>query len=245
MSTPAHALRRRLEAHADPARSVQEARYLKLQNRRVLGAGVPNVYRVARGYARDFGLPRDLEVIDSWFRASLEEALCAVQFLGAQAAFSSHTWSLVEDWCANPDTWALADPIATILVAGHLEDGVIDESLLRGWARREEPFWFRRIALVATTSLNSGLGGPTKRRLGLLGRTPRIGRRPRPDLTLDLLGDAIGDTRHFIRLAIGWSLRDLSKVAPAQVERFVLAHRAHFTKAMLNKARLGEDGRPV
>ena len=39
-----------------------------------------------------------------------------------------------------PDTWALADPIATLLVAGHLESVVIDEEVLREWARRDQPF---------------------------------------------------------------------------------------------------------
>ena len=115
--------------------------------------------------------------------------------------------------------------------------------MLRAWAARESPFWYRRIALVATVSLNDGLGGPTQRRLRRIGRVPPIGESPRPQLTFDLLEASIHDRRHFIRLGIGWALRPLSAVDPDGVAAFVQRHRAKFTKAMLNKARLDDDGR--
>ena len=231
-------LRGALEAHADPDRARQQARYLKLDRREVLGCTVPTAHRAAVDLARAHGLPSDLALIDRWFHASVEEALCAVEFLAAQPAYTRDTWAVTEGWCAAPDTWALADPISAILVAGHLEEAVIAEDLLREWAGREEPFWFRRIALVATTSLNGGLGGPTRRQLRQLGRAPEIGRQPRPDLTFDLLEASIHDKRHFIPLGIGWALRPLSQVAPDRVAAFVTAHRDRFTKAMLSKARM-------
>ena len=161
----------------------------------------------------------------------------------AQPAFNAETWRLTEAWSGTPDTWALADPISLLLVAGHLEASVINEDTLRTWAARESPFWYRRIALVATVSLNDGLGGPTQRRLRRIGRVPPIGEAPRPQLTFDLLEASIHDRRHFIRLGIGWALRPLSAVDPDGVAAFVTRHRARFTKAMLNKARLGDDGR--
>ena len=52
---------------------------------------------------------------------------------------------------------------------------MIDDARLREWGAREEPFWFRRIALVSTTSRNGGLGGPPRRQLRQLGRCPKIG----------------------------------------------------------------------
>ena len=231
-------LRGRLAAHADADRAQQEARYLKLDRREVLGCTVPAAHRVAVEFVRACGLPTDLALIDRWFHASFEEGLCAVEFLSAQPAYTQDTWAVAEAWCAAPDTWALADPISAILVARHLEEAVIAEDLLREWAGREEPFWFRRIALVATTSLNGGLGGPTRRQLRQLGRAPEIGRQPRPDLTFDLLEASIHDKRHFIPLGIGWALRPLSQVAPDRVAAFVTAHRDRFTKAMLSKARM-------
>ncbi len=209
----------------------------------MLGTGVPNWERIAVAFVRDHGLPTDLSTLDRLFNASLEEAWSAVYFLAAGPAFTRRSWELVARWSRAPDTWALADPLATLLVAGHLESVVIDEEVLREWARREEPFWFRRIALVTTTSPNGGLGGPTRRRLARLGRVPEIGRTPRPDLTFDLLESSLHDTRHFIRLGVGWALRPLAEIAPERVADFVRANRTHLTKAMLNKARLDEEGR--
>ena len=240
---PARELRSRLEAVADPVRAAGEARYLKLERRRVIGTSMPGAERVLTGYVKDFGLPSDLDLLDRLFNASLEEAWCAIWMLAAQPAFNAETWRLTEAWSGTPDTWALADPISLLLVAGHLEASVINEDTLRTWAARESPFWYRRIALVATVSLNDGLGGPTQRRLRRIGRVPPIGEAPRPQLTFDLLEASIHDRRHFIRLGIGWALRPLSAVDPDGVAAFVTRHRSRLTKAMLNKARLGDDGR--
>ncbi len=245
MTTSGNPLREMLEAAATPERAAGEAKYLKLEERENLGVDVSSIHKIAVRYVRDFGLPSDLTVIDGWFGASLEEAACAVRFLAAQPAYSAATWAVAERWCFAPDTWVLADPISTILVAGHLEDEVIDEDLLREWARREDPFWYRRIAIVATTSLNGGLGGPTRAQLKRLGRVPKLACAPRPPLTLELLESSIHDTRHFIRLGIGWALRVLAAAAPRETAEFVSTHRGQFTKAMLAKARLDEDGHRV
>ena len=239
-------LRELLLPFADPERSTKESSYLKLDDREVLGTSVPVVHKSAVQYVRTYGLPTDLRQIARWFQGSLEEALCAVEFLAVQPSHTLTTWKLTYQWCSAPDTWALADPIASILVAGHLEAGVIEEDALRDWATRDdENFWFRRIAIVATTSLNSGLGGPTRSQLKRLGRVPVIGQEPRPDFTVDLLESSVHDTRHFIRLGIGWALGDLSVVAPDHAERFVKKYRAQITKGMLTKARLDENGQRV
>ena len=239
---PALELRSRLEAVADPARAAGEAKYLKLERRRVIGASVPGTERVLTGFVQDFGLPSDPRLLERLFAASLEEAWCAIWILAAQPAFSAETWRVTESWSGAPDTWALADPISLLLVAGHLEAGVIGEDVPRAWAAREQPFWYRRIALVSTVSLNDGLHGPTQRRLRRIGRVPPVG-EPRPQLTFDLLEASIHDRRHFIRLGIGWALRPLSAVDPDGAAAFVQRHRAQITKAMLRKARLDDDGR--
>ena len=121
--------------------------------------------------------------------------------MGTQPGYTSRHWSFIERWCVAPDTWALADPISVILLAGFRGEGIIDDQLLRAWIATDEPFWFRRIALVATTAINrGGPGGPTKARLRRLGREPVFG-EPAPALTLEFLEHCIPDKRHSIRLA--------------------------------------------
>ena len=236
-------LRAMLAEHADPGRATQVVRYLKLETRDVLGVPVPAVHKVAVEFTRKFGLPEDPDLLEAWFGESFEEALCAVFFMGAQRSYGPRQWSVIERWCAAPDTWALADPISIILVAGFRGEGIIDDDLLRAWIGMEEPFWFRRIALVATTAMNrGGPGGPTKAQLRRLGRVPDFG-RPDAALTREFLERSIHDKRHFIRLAIGWVLRVLVDVDPEGVARFVQMHRDRFTRAMLIKARLDDDGR--
>ncbi len=139
---PARVLRSRLEAVADPVRAAGEAKYLKLERRRVIGASMPGAERALTGVVQEFGLPTDLDMLDALFGASLEEAWCAIWMLAAQPAFNVETWRLTEAWSEAPDTWALADPISLLLVAGHLEAGVIAEDVLIAWAARESPFWY-------------------------------------------------------------------------------------------------------
>ena len=124
---PALVLRSRLEAVADPVRAAGEAKYLKLERRRVIGTSMPGAERVLTGFVRDFGLPSDLRLFERLFDESLEEAWCAIWMLAAQPAFNAETWRLTQSWSGAPDTWALADPISLLLVAGHLDAGVIDE----------------------------------------------------------------------------------------------------------------------
>ena len=56
---PALELRARLEAVADPVRAAGEAKYLKLEQRRVIGTSMPGAERVLSGFVQDFGLPSD------------------------------------------------------------------------------------------------------------------------------------------------------------------------------------------
>ena len=81
---PARVLRSRLEAVADPVRAAGEAKYLKLERRRVIGASMPGAERVLTGVVQEFGLPADLDMLDALFGASLEEAWCAIWMLAAQ-----------------------------------------------------------------------------------------------------------------------------------------------------------------
>ncbi len=161
--------------------------------------------------------------------------------MGTQPGYTSRHWSFIERWCVAPDTWALADPISVILLAGFRGEGIIDDQLLRAWIATDEPFWFRRFALVGhhrhkprrPRRAHQSPATPSRARAGLWRARsrahPRVPRALHP-------GQA---PLH----PPGRALRVLVEIERAGVARFVQTHCADFTRAMLNKARLDDDGR--
>jgi 3-methyladenine DNA glycosylase AlkD len=100
--------------------------------------------------------------------------------------------------------WAHVDHLATRVIDPVLErDGRISPRL-RAWAR-DDDFWIRRVAL-----------------LGQL----RALRRGEGDFALfaELAVPMLPEREFFIRKAIGWVLREVSKQRPALVRDFVVAH---------------------
>jgi 3-methyladenine DNA glycosylase AlkD len=92
--------------------------------------------------------------------------------------------------------WDLVDEVATRLV-GELELG-----FLRSWAV-DPDLWKRRTAIIA-----------------------QITRKDRTDaeLLFDCIEPNRGDREFFIRKAIGWALREYSKVDPDAVVRYCATH---------------------
>jgi 3-methyladenine DNA glycosylase AlkD len=108
--------------------------------------------------------------------------------------------------------WMLGDPDTRL---GYLEELISDEDV-----------WSRRLALVATTSINRGHTGYTI-----------------PDLTLDLV-DRAKDERHpMITKAVSWALREMTKSHPDRVVAYLEANRGvlavHVVREINNKLRTG------
>lgn len=101
--------------------------------------------------------------------------------------------------------WAHVDGIATKLVGAVLRE---DPGLLQRlpvWAR-DEDFWVRRTALLGQLEdLNGGLGSF--------------------ELFEQIAAPMLPEREFFIRKAIGWVLRDVSKKRPELAFRFLLANR--------------------
>lgn len=199
-------LERRFAEHATAARAKQEKAYLKSELRH-LGCTVPLMRSVLSAFAREAASPKDLAslraITDALWKEPVHERRAA-----AVALLDRHRKLLgpgdmpkVESMLRESKTWALVDELA-VHVAGALVEKhpELGETLDR-WAV-DGDFWIRRSALLALLRpLRSG-GGDWDRFAGYA------------DAMLE-------EKEFFIRKAIGWILREVSKKRPALVVRWV------------------------
>jgi 3-methyladenine DNA glycosylase AlkD len=197
----AAAVARALRAAGTAGRAEQEKRYLKSELE-FFGVTVPELRRVVKAAARDYpGLDEAGMVawaVALWREPVHERRMAAVELLTLAAPrLRADDLATVERLLRESGTWALVDGLA-VNVAGEiaLRDPrswpVVDR-----WAV-DPDFWVRRSALLA---LLRGIraGQPD---------LPRFTRYAQPMLA---------EREFFIRKAIGWVLREISKRDPAWV----------------------------
>ncbi len=190
-----------LRAAGTAERAEQEKRYLKSELK-FFGVTVPELRRVVKAAARDYpGLDEAGMVawaVALWREPVHERRMAAAELLTLAAPrLRADDLATVERLLRESGTWALVDGLA-VNVAGEiaLRDPrswpVIDR-----WAV-DPDFWVRRSALLA---LLRGIraGQPD---------LPRFTRYAQPMLA---------EREFFIRKAIGWVLREISKRDPAWV----------------------------
>jgi len=102
--------------------------------------------------------------------------------------------------------WAHVDHIVTQLIGPILERESTIAKQVRAWAA-DDDFWIRRVALLAQlTPLRRGAGDF--------------------ELFTEIAAPMLPETEFFIRKAIGWVLREVSKKRPQLVLDFLLEHAA-------------------
>jgi len=113
--------------------------------------------------------------------------------------------------------WAHVDWLVTKVIAPLLEDHRSLPRLVRAWAR-DDSFWVRRVALLAQL--------PALRRGG-------------GDFALftEIAAPMLEEREFFIRKAIGWVLREVSKKRPTLVRAFLTNHGERCSGVTLREAR--------
>jgi 3-methyladenine DNA glycosylase AlkD len=203
-------LRAELDELGEPRRATREKSYLK-SNLTHLGVPVPEIRKVAKSFHKSHPdlSRRDLvALVDGlWAEPVHELRVAGIELLVLYSdLLRKEDIDLVEELIRRSSTWALVDPLATSVTSNligrfpHLADR------LDVWAR-DEYMWLRRSALLALL--------PPLRAAG--GDFDRFGRYA--DQMLD-------ETDFFIRKAIGWVLREVSKKRPDVVYDW-LAPRTH------------------
>ena len=209
-----------LRAAGTPDRAAQEKRYLKSELE-FFGVTVPELRRVVRAAVRDNpGLDQAAMVawaVALWRAPVHERRMAAVEILTLAAPrLGPGDLATVERLLRESGTWALVDGLA-VNVAGSIalrDPGawpVIDR-----WAG-DADFWVRRSALL---SLLRGI------RAGVPD-LPRFTRYAEPMLA---------EREFFIRKAIGWVLREISRRDPAWVTAWTEAHMSEMSGVTFREA---------
>ena len=187
-----------LEASGSDDRAVNEKRYLKSELTHY-GVSVPVIRKLARRFARERKDVSKSELtgltIELWDRDVYELRKLAVNILAANAeVLDSDDVSFVEGLLRRSHTWALIDDLAMNVVAPMIS-GAPDAERIRSKWSEDDDFWVRRTAMLALL--------PRLRR-GLTGWDEFAG-------YADVM---FGEEEFFIRKAIGWVLREVSKHSP-------------------------------
>ena len=218
--TQVAALTKALRAAGTPERAEQEKRYLKSDLSHA-GASVPKVRAIAKGWLAAHpslthdelvGLVRAL--FDSpWY----EPRAVGVMLLEARVTLlTKKDVPLLEHLLRRAKTWALVDELAPSVMGLLVERDPSLVRVLRRWAK-DPDFWVRRAALLSLLL-------PLRRGDGDF------------ELFTELAVPMLSEKEFFVRKAIGWILREVSKKRPALVKRFVRQHGAAMSGLTLREA---------
>ena len=190
-----------LRAVSDPDRARNEKRYLK-SDLRFIGVKVPEIRRAVKPFIRSGAISnRDslLEfVVACWDSGVHELRATAIQALRDKFdLLEIRDMSLIEDLIRQSKSWGYVDPLSTYLAGGLVERFPELNSTLDRWST-DDDFWVRRSAMLALLI-------PLRQGEGDFERFARYA-----DVMLE-------EKEFFIRKAIGWVLREVSKKRPELV----------------------------
>lgn len=202
------ALESQLREAGDPARAAGEKAYLK-SDLEFIGTGVPYLRGVAKRFGKTFPeMSRDdlIAVVEALWRPPVHELRSlAIAILEVyKDRLNAEDVPLLESLLRQCHTWAHVDWLA-VKVCGPLLERIPDGDAIRERWGQDDWMWLRRSALLShLEALRAGGGdfaGFSRLAEGML-----------------------DESEFFIRKAIGWILRDLSRRRPALAKKFLESH---------------------
>jgi 3-methyladenine DNA glycosylase AlkD len=202
-------LERDLRAVGDEQRAVGAKAYLK-SDLEFIGVAAKPLREVARSFLTDHPEIDRRQLIDLvqalWQRPVFELKAVAVALLERRTAdLIIDDLGLVEDLLRRSYTWALVDWLCTKVAAPLVEsDPSASRAILERWSN-DEDFWIRRASMLAQLPALRAGGGEF-------------------ELFAAFASRMVGEKEFFIRKAIGWVLRDVSKKRPDLAFAFLSEH---------------------
>jgi 3-methyladenine DNA glycosylase AlkD len=208
-------------------RAEQEKRYLK-SDLEFFGVSVPDLRRVVKeavkGYPGLDGQAAAAWALALWREPVFERRMAAVEILRmAGRQLRASDLGTIEALIRDARTWALVDSLAGDVAGGIALRDLSSWPRIDAWAT-DEDFWVRRSALLA---LLPGI---------------RAG-RPDLDRLARYAALMLAEKEFFIRKAIGWVLREVSKRDPRWVVDWTARHATVISGVTFREAirRLPED----
>lgn len=198
-----------LRAVGDDKRAVGAKAYLK-SDLEFVGVAAKPLRTVARTFlAGHPEIAREslIELVAAlWLRPVFELKAVAVALLERRTGdLVTGDLDLVEDLLRRSHTWALVDWLCTKVAAPVVErDPDSAAAVLERWSR-DGDFWVRRASMLAQLPALRAGGGDF-------------------DLFASFASRMVGEREFFIRKAIGWVLRDVSKKRPELAYGFLSEH---------------------
>ena len=194
------------ESHADPAAAGPMKAYMRNQFE-YLGIKTQQNRELLKGFCAQHGLPplADLDPIlrELWHLPQREFQYAALSLLGkSQQALPPEFVETLEYLIVTKSWWDTVDSLAGGPVGLHFRRYPdVRETTLPGW-RRSDVLWLRRTCILF-----------------------QLGYKKETDFELlkEIICENLGSSEFFINKAIGWALRDFTRVDPDGVCAFVSA----------------------
>ena len=220
MSEALSHFREQLKGLASPDRAAQEKRYLKSPFR-FYGVPVPQTRAIARQFRRDNRHTSREALWDLcwalWQSGYHEERALAMLLLAQYRTLLDYSdMASLERMLRESVNWDQVDEISIHLVGLILEKDHRALRYLEKWSG-DANFWMRRAALLSQILLFRQGKGDSAFFYAIADRM-------------------LGEREFFIRKAIGWVLRELTRLEPEEVFRFVVQNRARMSGITFREA---------
>jgi 3-methyladenine DNA glycosylase AlkD len=201
--------RRALKAAHDPERAKQEKRYLKSPYR-FLGVKVPHLRKLAREFARSCPDATRKQVLGLagklWKSPFHQEKSLAIMVLEQYPQhLDGEAVPLIEEMLGQSSGWDHADWIAINLFGEVLKNDPAAKRHLIRWSGSWS-LWIRRASMTGQIRLLRAGGGDR-------------------ELFFRIARAMVDEKEFFIRKAIGWVVREISKTDPGATHAFLMEVR--------------------
>jgi 3-methyladenine DNA glycosylase AlkD len=196
--------------HADPVAAVPMKRYLRDQFES-LGLKGQQIGALRAEHLGKHGLPplSDLDAIvrDLWALPEREFQYIAISLLGRfENQLPPEFIATLEYLLVTKSWWDTVDTISAGVLGVHFKRYPdVRETCLSKW-RKSEDFWLRRAAILFQLNYKAETDF---------------------DLLCEIIRENLGSKEFFINKAIGWALRQYTRVDPVAVREFVAATPLH------------------
>jgi 3-methyladenine DNA glycosylase AlkD len=196
--------------YADPVKAAPMKHYMRDQFE-YLGIKVPEMGKLLKGYIREHGLPplTDLDTVlrDLWALPQREFQYVANGLLEKyEGQLPPGFIGTLEYLLVTKSWWDTVDTIATGTLGVHFKRyPAVRKKYLAKW-RKSNNFWLRRACILFQLAYKKDTDF---------------------DLLSDIIRENLGSQEFFINKAIGWSLRQYTRVDPQGVRDFVAATPLH------------------